>query len=72
MKNIVTKKTDEIRDVVLRTYIHNNILLEKLFIKQLSGTITYDELKLQYKLYKTTKKLETVLLSQIETNRQAA
>lgn len=72
MKDTVTKiKNTNLSDVVIDYKYYRN-LLNTLFQKQLNGTITFDELTLQYVVYKKVRRLEIVLQSQIKKAAKAA
>ena len=62
-----TRLTDIVTD-----YKRNRTLLHRLFQMQLNGSITYDELKLQFVVYKRVRRLERILQSQIKTVSRAA
>lgn len=57
---------------VVADYKKNRTLLNRLFQKQLDGTITFEDMILQYKVYKRVRKLERILHSWIKTDREAA
>ena len=72
MKDTVSKiKNTTLSDVVIDYKYYRN-LLNTLFQKQLNGTITFDEITLQYVVYKKVRRLEKTLYNQIKTVKNVA
>lgn len=72
MKNTLTNTNQtKLTDVVLE-YKYYRSLLNSLFQKQLNRTITFDEISLQYVVYKKVRRLEEYLYNQIKTVKNVA
>lgn len=72
MKNNNTNtKHTRLSDVAFEYKIYRN-LLNTLFQRQLNGTITFEELNLQYVVYKKVRELERILQSQRKKDIEAA
>ena len=72
MNDTVKKiKNTSLSDVVIDYKYYRN-LLNTLFQKQLNGTITFDEITLQYVVYKKVRRLEKYLYNQVKTVKNVA